>query len=95
MFESIRNYFKIYSIYKQIRKAVNNMDILKSRKFWVTIIASLVPVLNSAFGWELDSAKLAEVVIPLLIYVLSIAHIDASMGAEKHIAVKCNEEKPK
>ena len=49
----------------------------KSKKWWVAIIAAVVPVANAVLGLDLDTAELSLVIIPLIGYIFGEAWTDA------------------
>ena len=44
--------------------------LFRSKKFWVSAIAVVVPLLNLGFGWDLAPEEIITVISPLLVYVL-------------------------
>jgi len=50
----------------------------KSKKWWVAIIAAVVPVANAVLGLDLDTAELSLVIIPLIGYIFGEAWTDAT-----------------
>lgn len=50
---------------------------LLSRKFWLAIIAAVLPVLNETFAWEIPTEALLVVLAPVLAYIFGESYIDA------------------
>ena len=50
----------------------------KSKKWWVAIIAALIPIANSAFGFNLDPTELTLIILPLIGYIFGEAWTDAT-----------------
>lgn len=48
-----------------------------SKKWWFTVLAVLVPILNQTFGLGLDATTVLEIILPIMVYVGGQAHIDA------------------
>lgn len=42
----------------------------KSKKFWASIIAVIIPVINQVFSLELDAQELVPIMAPALVYVV-------------------------
>jgi hypothetical protein len=62
---------------KKVLTDLAQKSIFQSKKFWVTILSFLIPILNSKLGWGLDVATLSAAIVPLLVYVAGLAHIDS------------------
>ena len=48
-----------------------------SKKFWVTALGVVIPIINKLAGWELDITEIASVLAPLVVYVLGQGIADA------------------
>ena len=44
-----------------------------SKKFWASIVAASIPMLNHYFGWDMDADKVMTIMAPLM--ALSLIHI--------------------
>ena len=44
---------------------------MKTSEFWASVVAALIPLLNTAFGWELPVESLVAVAVSVAAYVLS------------------------
>ena len=49
----------------------------KSKKWITSVIAALIPIANAIFGLNLDTTEVITVVLPLVVYVMGQAKIDA------------------
>ncbi|MDB5055051.1 MAG: hypothetical protein JWM44_3101 [Bacilli bacterium] len=56
------------------------MEKLKSRKFWMAILAVIIPVINTQFGINLDTPTIISVVAAIVGYIASQAHVDATIA---------------
>lgn len=54
------------------------IELLKSRKFWLSVVAALVPILNSVFELNLDVATVSQIVVSILAAVFGLALTDAA-----------------
>ena len=43
----------------------------KSKKFWASVVATLVPAANFAFGWGFAVPEVLAIVLPIVGYVFS------------------------
>ena len=50
---------------------------LKSRKFWVAVIGSIVLLVNTTTGLELSVEQTLAVLLPLIAYILGESWVDA------------------
>lgn len=51
-------------------KVFKNMpDSLKSRKFWLAVVAALIAFLNAMWDWGLNTEQLLTIIVPLLTYI--------------------------
>jgi hypothetical protein len=53
----------------------------KSKKFWASVIAVVVPMSNHAFGWGMDADSVVTMMTPMLAYILGQGMAD--MGKNK------------
>jgi hypothetical protein len=53
------------------------MERLKSRKFWLTILAAMVPAINKEFGIDLDPLLVVAIMSSIMGGVAALAHVDA------------------
>jgi hypothetical protein len=53
------------------------MGKLKSRKFWLTIAAALIPVINKEFNINLDLGSIVAIMTAIMSGVAALAHVDA------------------
>jgi uncharacterized membrane protein len=53
------------------------MERLKSRKFWMAILAVIIPVINSEFGINLDTPTIIGILSAILGYIAVQGHVDA------------------
>lgn len=54
---------------------------LRSRKFWLALIAALVPVLNVKLGLGLTEEQVIAAVMPLIALIFGIAYEDSKKTA--------------
>lgn len=62
--------------------------LVQSRKFWLTVCAVVVPILNAKLGWRLPTEQVVSVILAIIALVLAIAQEDS---AEK----KANSKPPR
>lgn len=65
-------------------KAKQKKSILSSRKWWIALIGTLVPVVNEMTGKHLDTETIIQILTPLIAYILAIAGIEMTGGQETH-----------
>ncbi len=53
----------------------------KSKKFWASVIAVVVPMSNHMFGWGMDVDSVVTMMTPMLAYILGQGMAD--MGKNK------------
>lgn len=58
-------------------------ELLKSKKFWISVIGLSVPVLNGAFGWGLVVEEVYAAMTPMIVYVLGQGMADFGKEAKK------------
>ena len=49
----------------------------QSKKWWMAMIAIVVPVLNHTFGLGLDAGEITAIAAPVMAYILAQAYVDA------------------
>lgn len=49
---------------------------LKERKFWMAIVAALLPVLNSHFEWGLDAGEITKMIGALVSFIVAEGYSD-------------------
>lgn len=54
-------------------KGIIKKPFFKSKKFWATWVAGVVPILNKVFGINLDSNEIAIIIVPFIVYVISLS----------------------
>ena len=64
----------------------------RSKKWWTSVVAAVVPLLNSRFGWGLEAQELAAIVLPLIAYTLGEAWTDAAHKEDLLILEECEED---
>ncbi len=47
-----------------------------SKKWWMSILAVTIPVLNNRFGWDLQAEEMAAIIAPIVVYVAAEAGTD-------------------
>ena len=47
-----------------------------SKKWWMSMLAVVVPLLNQRLGWNLQPEELAAIIIPIVVYVAAEAGTD-------------------
>lgn len=55
-----------------------NKSFWQSKKWWMAIIAALIPVIGRAMGWELNTEEILAIVSPIVAYILAQAFVDAN-----------------
>jgi len=75
-----KSYEKLFLLLRKanILRRIKNMERLKSRKFWLTVAAALLPVINAEFNINLDFNTIALMVTAIMGGVGFIAHVDAT-----------------
>ncbi len=71
---------KLWFLFSQvvtIQRRIKIMQKLYSRKFWLTILAALIPVINKEFDINLDLPTMIMIVTALMSGVAALAHVDA------------------
>ena len=53
------------------------MNKLKSRKFWMAILAVVLPVINEQFNLGLDNSTVIAAIGGLVAFIIGEAHVDA------------------
>ena len=59
----------------------NSESFWKSKKFWASVIAVVVPMSNHAFDWGMDVDSVVTMMTPMLAYILGQGMAD--MGKNK------------
>ncbi len=62
----------------KISDEIGHKPWFKSKKWWMTVLALIVPVLNSRFGWELQVEELVAIILPIIAYVVVEGWTDSS-----------------
>jgi hypothetical protein len=73
---SYKRFFLLLQAVK-IQRRKKLMDKLKSRKFWLTILAALIPVINKEFNINLDLGSIVAIMTAIMSGVAALAHVDA------------------
>ena len=60
-----------YILENAILKGIEKKPFYLSKKWWATIGAILIPVLNRVFGLEMNTEDIVVILTPVLIYVIS------------------------
>ncbi len=47
-----------------------------SKKWWMSMLAFIVPILNHRFGWEMQPEELVAIILPIVVYVAAEAGTD-------------------
>jgi hypothetical protein len=72
----LRRFF-LLSRKETILRRKNLMERLKSRKFWLTILAALIPTINKEFNINLDLGSIIAIMTAIMSGVAALAHVDA------------------
>jgi len=60
---------------------INEYDVNKpfwrSKRWWLAVIAVLIPIASHALGWELDTGEIMAVITPIVVYILGQSYVDA------------------
>ncbi len=48
-----------------------------SKKWWMSILAVTIPVLNNRFGWNIQPEEMAAIIVPIITYVAVEGWTDA------------------
>jgi len=62
---------------KQVDDYNINKPFWASKRWWMTAIAVVIPVLNHVFGLGLDAGEITAIAAPVVAYVLAQAYVDA------------------
>ncbi len=55
----------------------------KSKKWWMSMLALFIPVVNRVFGLDLDVAEIVTVAAPVIVYVIVEGYTDGKCGEGK------------
>ena len=53
-----------------------------SKKFWASIVAASIPMLNHYFGWDMEADKVMTIMAPLMAYVFGQGLADLGKNAK-------------
>ena len=53
-----------------------------SKKFWSSLLATAIPMLNHYFGWDMDGEKVMTIMAPLMAYVFGQGLADLGKNAK-------------
>ncbi len=54
--------------------------VIKSKKFWMTLIAVAVPIVNKLFGFDFNTEEIATVMAPMVGYIVGQGIADINKG---------------
>ncbi len=54
-----------------------NKPFWQSKRWWLAVIAVLIPIASHALGWELDTGEIMAVITPIVVYILGQSYVDA------------------
>jgi hypothetical protein len=77
---NLRRFFLLSRKATKHQKRRMIMEKLKSRKFWLAILAAVIPVINVEFGINLDTPTIIAVIAGISSAILGFAHVDAKMA---------------
>ena len=55
-----------------------NKPFWQSKKWWMVVIAVMIPVLNQFFGLGLNVGEITAIAAPVVAYILGQSYVDAS-----------------
>lgn len=54
----------------------------QSKTVWAAVIGVIIPILNQAFGWNMNVEEVLTMVLPLIAYILGEKYKDSKVQAE-------------
>ena len=63
--------------HKHLERKNNRKPPWFSRKWWAALIGFIVLTLNATLGWELNTAEILGIILPLIAYILGEAWVDS------------------
>jgi hypothetical protein len=74
---SYKRFFLLLQTISNRKRRMIFMEKLKSRKFWLTILAALIPIINTEFNINLDLGSIIAIMTAIMSGVGFLAHVDA------------------
>jgi hypothetical protein len=68
------------------RRMKKRMERLKSRKFWLTIVGALIPVINEEFNLHLDANTVLAMIGLFGVAIAGFAHVDGKKAAAQTLS---------